>query len=374
MSQYNTNLTNHIIIYLILYSVDNNTNNNIYKIGKTNKKDFSIRLPSKCILLYQRVIENRGDTCNAILYEMKSIFKMRNDVSNNCFEGDFNNMIKLINHTIDDIFNKLPNMSTNFNISNNNKNIPIVTPKHILRRNTNTDIDDIETKQLTIRSIEQNSKESMKNINKYISCLSNQRILNEYIRIGNCLHNIDNDLFELWSNLTPLIENNNPLIISPRWDLHIKWSKMSKNKYNIADLKLWSMLDNMDKLFNIIEHDIMRAVNTIGTNITPYNMTMISHRHFKHFHIYTNNKWYYYDVQSLKWEIDIENLNINQSLIRNIILIFEKYTNYENIIQMYNDDLFMNEILTIASQLFFNKNNFSSEYLKNTMIDYNNLP
>ena len=134
------------------------------------------------------------------------------------------------------------------------------------------------------------------------------------------------------------------------------------------------MLDNMDKLFNIIEHDIMRAVNTIGTNITPYNMTMISHRHFKHFHIYTNNKWYYYDVQSLKWEIDIENLNINQSLIRNIILIFEKYTNYENIIQMYNDDLFMNEILRIASQLFFNKNNFSSEYLKNTMIDYNNLP
>jgi hypothetical protein len=103
-------------------------------------------------------------------------------------------------------------------------------------------------------------------------------------------------------------------------------------------------------------------------------MTMITHRHFKHYHIYSNDKWYFYDVESFKWIIDVDNLNITQSLIGHILIILEKYTNYSNIIKMYNDASFIKEILNNASKIFFNKNNFTKEYLMKNMIDYNNLP
>jgi hypothetical protein len=379
MSHDNIYFTNHIIIYLMLYKIDTNTNNNIYKVGKTVKHNFMNQFPPNSVLLFQRVIENKGDACNNILYNFRNIYTMRNDIGSACFEGDYNNMIKLINSTIDDIFSKLPIMNNNFDINtpsinNPPKNIPLISPKNILSRKSM--IDELERNRikLAIKSVETNSTESADNITKYLNCLTKERIINDYINIGNCLNNIDNDLFDIWTNLTPSIENNNPFTISPRWDLNIKWEKMQKNKYNIADLKLWAMLDNIDKTYAIIEKDIIRSINRIGNNITPYNMTMITYKHFKHYHIYSNNRWYFYDVESFKWIIDIDNLNITQSLIGHILIILEKYTEYSNIIKLYNDPLFIKEILDNASKIFFNKNNFTEGYLIKNMIDYKSLP
>jgi hypothetical protein len=381
MSQNNIYFKNHISIYLILYKIDTNTDTNIYKVGKTNKSDFMNQYTNDCILLYQRIIENKGDTCNTILLNFKNTYKVRNDIGNYCFEGDFNSMIRLINSTIDNIFSKLPIMRSDFNIdrqliNNYPKNIPLISPKNILSRTPKPTIDELNKNriQLGIKLVESSSKETIDSITKYLKCLTKERIINDYIKIGNCLNNIDNDLFDIWSNLIPHIENNNPFTISPRWDLNIKWDKMPKNKYNIADLKLWAILDNIDNCYDIIEKDIIRAINRIGNNITPYNMTMITHRHFKHYHIYSNDKWYFYDVESFKWIIDVDNLNITQSLIGHILIILEKYTNYSNIIKMYNDASFIKEILNNASKIFFNKNNFTKEYLMKNMIDYNNLP
>ena len=380
MSQENNYLKNHIIIYLIQYKIDFNKKTPIYKVGKTIKPEFMSKFSNNCILLYQRIIENKCDLCNNILYNFKNIYTMRNDIGNGCFEGDFNNMIKLINSMIDEYFSSKispPIMDNNFIIKvseQSPQNILLVSPKNIIKQNTNIDkIENIRV-QSAVRMIEKHSKEGIENIKKYVKCLSKERINNEYDNIGNCLNNIDYELFELWSNLIPQIETNNPFTISPRWNLNIKWERMSLKKYNIANLKLWAMFDNMEQVFNIIENDIIRSISKVGCNITPYNMTMISYKHFKHFHIYTNNKWYYYDVQSYKWEEDIDNLNIKQSLIGNVLIIFERYTNYEKIIKMYNDSVIIENILKDASTIFFNKNNYSKEYLMENMIDYNNLP
>jgi len=233
--------------------------------------------------------------------------------------------------------------------------------------NTYDNNDDLGIK-IVIKTIEKNAKESIENIKKYIDCLSYDRIVSNNITIGHCLQNIDDNLYDIWNSL-----NNNTYVTcmsSPSWI----WNKMQPNVYNIGYLKYWATIDNPEKVFNIIENDIIRSISKVGDNISPYNLAMVSYKHFKHFHIYTNDKWYYYDIITNKWEEDINRMNIMQSLISNISIIFEKYTNYDNIVQMYNDPLFIDEVLNIAAKIFFNKNNYSSEYIANNLIRHKLLP
>ena len=407
LSSSNLKYKQHTIIYLIFYKIDPITNANIYKIDISQNIDFMIinKYYLTGRLLYQRVIEN---SCNNIMNEIINIFtskyKTNNKYDSTSFEGDYNDMINTINDIIKNNFKNGHIMNNKFtHISN----IPLVSPKsqkYTIYKNTNSIEEDLLEKNLTnqgferkqsipydeniiptilkqpvndsifiestlaIKSIEKNSKESPENIKKYVDCLSLQRIKDNHIKIGNCLQNIDDTLFDIWNNL-----NNDSYKIcmsSPSW----LWYKMIPNSYNIADLKYWATVDNPEKVFNIIESDIIRSVNKIGDNISPYNLTMISYKHFKHFHIYTNNRWYYYDTITNKWDEDMNKMNITQSLISNISIIFERYTNYDNIVKMYSDKLFIDEVLNIAANIFFNKNNYSNEYISYNLISHNNLP
>jgi hypothetical protein len=351
-------------------------------------------------LIYQRVIENKINAGDDIMNLIRKKYKSYDDtLETSCFYGNYNDMIKTINFIIDNNYS-------------NKRNISLISPKstkYIIKKSVDTinttntihtlnTIDSMENKtisilqrptplitnisddnntydnnddlgiKIVIKTIEKNAKESIENIKKYIDCLSYDRIVSNNITIGHCLQNIDDNLYDIWNSL-----NNNTYVTcmsSPSWI----WNKMQPNVYNIGYLKYWATIDNPEKVFNIIENDIIRSISKVGDNISPYNLAMVSYKHFKYFHIYTNDKWYYYDIITNKWEEDINRMNIMQSLISNISIIFEKYTNYDNIVQMYNDPLFIDEVLNIAAKIFFNKNNYSSEYIANNLIRHKLLP
>jgi hypothetical protein len=386
MTEINEIYSNHIIIYLILYKIDNNKN--IYKLGTSTSSNIMPKYNKAAILLYQRIVQNNFNKCSMFNY-FKNKYINRFDIAQSCYEGNFNDMINTINQLIEGIYKNGYIMNDNFAKKSSEKppitnNIPLISPKrqYVISNKNNEIITPTipviipkilqrETEPITkptIKSIERNSKETIDNIKKYIDCLSPQRIKENYIIIGNCLQNIDDELYDTWYNLN--INSYNTCMTSPS----LLWYKMTPNTYNIADLKYWAVIDNAEKVFNIIENDIIRAINKISDHITPYNMAMIAYKHFKHFHIYTNNEWYYYDTITNKWDIDKNKMNITQSLISNISIIFERYTNYDNIIKMYNDKLFVDEVLSISANIFFNKNNYLPEYITNNLISHKSLP
>jgi hypothetical protein len=339
-----SNLINTCIIYVVSYD----TEKNIYKVGSTVKQNFIDSYPPNTKIIYMNEIKNRGSPNIHILNKLKNKFTPRYDIGRGYFEGNSNDIIKTINYVI--------NYLTSERI-----NVPMVTTKYKDYNNCNSTL-------LAIKSIEKYSKDDNKNISKYLECFSKDRIDYNYITIGHCLKNIDDNLFDLWKNL-----NNNSFNVLMTSSLYY-WNKIPVNSYNIATIKLWALLDNSEKCFKIIHDNIIINIIKYKNIITPYNMALITYPHFKHFHIYTNNKWYYYDIINYRWELDVDNLNIRQSLIGNIILIIENKPEYNNILELYYNDEFIDELLKVGSNIFFNKNLFSKEYLCNTMIDYHNLP
>lgn len=85
-------------IYLLQEREFIKTNENIYKVGMTEKENH-IRFnqyPKGSVLLFQIICRNCRNMENKILTQFKTEFKLRKDIGNEYFEGDYKNMIDVI--------------------------------------------------------------------------------------------------------------------------------------------------------------------------------------------------------------------------------------------------------------------------------------
>ena len=99
-------------IYLLQEREFIKTNENIYKVGMTEKENH-IRFnqyPKGSVLLFQIICRNCRNMENKIKTQFKTEFKLRKDIGNEYFEGDYKNMIDIIYSIVkeeDEIINEL---------------------------------------------------------------------------------------------------------------------------------------------------------------------------------------------------------------------------------------------------------------------------
>ena len=99
-------MSNNIIsinyIYLLQEREFTKTKENIYKVGmsqKENHKRFN-QYPKGSILLFQMICNNCKNIEKCLIKIFKENFKLRNDIGNEYFEGDYKSMIDIIYSTI----------------------------------------------------------------------------------------------------------------------------------------------------------------------------------------------------------------------------------------------------------------------------------
>ena len=99
-------MSNNIIsinyIYLLQEREFTKTKENIYKVGmsqKENHKRFN-QYPKGSILLFQMICNNCKNIEKCLIKIFKENFKLRNDIGNEYFEGDYKSMIDIIYFTI----------------------------------------------------------------------------------------------------------------------------------------------------------------------------------------------------------------------------------------------------------------------------------
>jgi hypothetical protein len=85
-------------IYLLQEREFIKTNENIYKIGRTEQENYQRfnQYPKGTILLFQMMCSDCKNTETNIIKEFKNVFKQRIDIGNEYFEGDYNIMIDII--------------------------------------------------------------------------------------------------------------------------------------------------------------------------------------------------------------------------------------------------------------------------------------
>lgn len=89
-------------IYLLQEREFMKTNENVYKIGMTKKANHERfnQYPKGSILLFQMICNDCKNMEKIIIIKFKQHFKLRKDIGNEYFEGDYKNMVDIIYSTI----------------------------------------------------------------------------------------------------------------------------------------------------------------------------------------------------------------------------------------------------------------------------------
>jgi hypothetical protein len=158
-------------IYLLQEREFLKTKENIFKVGMTTKlnhKRFN-QYPKSSILLFQIICQNCKDIEKIIIEKFKNIFKIRKDIGNEYFEGDYLNMIDIIYTTVKQENNNIIN---NNNLSNEKKSDEYILIEEFQKdfEITNNDLD-------FIKSIRLREWSKIKKLNIYTSKSIN-KILN----------------------------------------------------------------------------------------------------------------------------------------------------------------------------------------------------
>lgn len=89
-------------IYLLQEREFIKTNDNVYKVGMTKKENHERfnQYPKGSILLFQMICNDCKNMEKIIIIKFKQHFKLRKDIGNEYFEGDYKNMVDIIYSTI----------------------------------------------------------------------------------------------------------------------------------------------------------------------------------------------------------------------------------------------------------------------------------
>lgn len=89
-------------IYLLQEREFIKTNDNVYKVGMTKKENHKRfnQYPKGSILLFQMICNDCKNMEKIIIIKFKQHFKLRKDIGNEYFEGDYKNMVDIIYSTV----------------------------------------------------------------------------------------------------------------------------------------------------------------------------------------------------------------------------------------------------------------------------------
>ena len=164
--------------------------------------------------------------------------------------------------------------------------------------------------------------EDIEIVKKFVNILSDKRSesYEDWIRVGWCLRNIDNELLDAW------IEFSRQSAKYSEGECERLWDKMKEGGLGIKTLHMWVKNDDPEGYNNIMQSSgRMLLINSLNT-ATDWDIGLVIKHYYQHLFRCTSIKqdiWYYF--QNHKW-----NKCENAYMLRNNIstTVYEMYNNY----------------------------------------------
>ncbi len=255
----------------------------------------------------------------AELYDIKYIYKYNNDklieITDDITLDIYDSIIRfsirnkfnksfIYESKFDDI-NKLSNLQDNF--IKNNKN----TEKY---NNTNVELDFV---------------------NDLVDILKFERCENydDWIKVGWCLHNIDNSLLDTWIKFS---EQSRKYIDGECDKL---WDKMNNTGLGIGTLIMWAKQDDANKYYQLLSKHRKVSDNIKNCNCSHIDIANAIISLLKDEFVYDNKQKKWYNYNGVFWSIDDDGLKLQKTIMTNIrqqftFALFDIFNEEDNITEV----------------------------------------
>jgi len=186
----------------------------------------------------------------------------------------------------------------------------------------NNDIKITNTYNLTNNSYK--NRQIYDKIQDLVNILSPNRAdnFNEWLELGFCLHNIDNDLLNIWVQFSKL---------SPKFvdgDCEKRWNKFKHEGLTIASLYRWAKLDSPEE-YKKIKHNELYPLLLESLSGTNYDVAVVVHALFKHQFVNASikhNKWY--EFKDHRWQEMDKGLYLRKKISIDIANEYKELSQY----------------------------------------------
>ena len=143
-----------------------------------------------------------------------------------------------------------------------------------------------------------------------------------WMRVGWCLHNIDDRLLDDWVKFSSKSEKSKTPGVdhgrSKERCIHL-WDQMDDDGLKEGSLHLWAKEDNPKKYQSITSNNL-RGYLLRSLNCTHYDIAQVVHAKFKHeFHCSSSKKKVWYQFKNHRWHLLDDNVELKTKISNDIV-------------------------------------------------------
>lgn len=186
---------------------------------------------------------------------------------------------------------------------NNNNNS--VSKNNNITKNKNYNDDNIET------------------VIKLTSLLSSDRASNYYgwIRVGWCLHNIDNRLLDCWIEFSKTTNNKSKF---KKGECEKLWATFQNKGLGIGSLYHWVKQDNMEGYLKYKKEKVDKMIKQ-SVNGTSYDVAVVLHEMYQDVYVCSSLKFKsWYEFKNHKWSVVEEGYTLHQKISTEVVNEYSK--------------------------------------------------
>jgi P4 family phage/plasmid primase-like protien len=160
-------------------------------------------------------------------------------------------------------------------------------------------------------------------IEALVGCLKKDRAEDyaQWLDVGFCLYNINNDLLELWDSFSQLSDKYQS------GECDKLWSKMETRSFSIGSLKYWAKQDNPKTYEDIIFNSLTKCVDEcVGSDGAHYDIAVITSKIMKDRIVYDGKVkcWYIVNEKTNIWDIDVKGDRLAHIFAKDVCKVFCK--------------------------------------------------
>ena len=160
-------------------------------------------------------------------------------------------------------------------------------------------------------------------IEALVGCLKKERAEDyaQWLDVGFCLYNINEDLLELWVRFSQLSDKYK------NGECDKLWSKMKVKSFSIGSLKYWAKQDSPKNYEDIIFNSLTKCVDEcVGSNGAHYDIAVITSKIMKDRIVYDGKVkcWYIVNDKTNIWDIDVKGDRLAHVFANDVCKVFCK--------------------------------------------------
>lgn len=160
-------------------------------------------------------------------------------------------------------------------------------------------------------------------IEALVGCLKKDRAEDrtQWLDVGFCLYNINEDLLELWDRFSQLSDKYKS------GECDKIWSKMEPRSFSIGSLKYWAKQDSPKNYEDIIFNSLTKCVDEcVGSDGAHYDIAVITSKIMKDRIVYDGKVkcWYIVNDKTNIWDIDVKGDRLAHVFANDVCKVFCK--------------------------------------------------